>query len=117
MAGLRDVVQALLDRDGVDAVLVSSSDGLPIDHATRNGADPETLAALLPALAQSAAQLGSAANCGSLTTAILEFGERLVVLTRLTDDASLLLLAAAGADLGPVLYDLRRHGPAIAELL
>ncbi len=66
---------------------------------------------------QSAAQLGSAANCGSLTTAILEFGERLVVLTRLTDDASLLLLAAAGADLGPVLYDLRRHGPAIAELL
>lgn len=117
MAGLRDVVQALLQRDGVEAVLVTSSDGLPIDHASRNGLDPETIAALLPALAQSAAQVGSAAGCDGLTTAVLEYGDRLVVYARLTDEAGLLLVAAAGADLGPMLYDLRRHGPAIAELL
>ena len=33
MAGLGDVVRRLVEREGVEAVLVLSADGLPIEHA------------------------------------------------------------------------------------
>jgi predicted regulator of Ras-like GTPase activity (Roadblock/LC7/MglB family) len=117
MAGLRDVVQHLADRDGVDAVVVVSGDGLPIDHATRSGLDPEALAAMIPALAQTAGQVGAAAEGGDLSNAVFEFGGRLLVLTALKDGNSLLVLTGADTNIGSLLYDLKKHRPAIAELL
>ncbi len=117
MAGLRDVVQHLAQREGVEAVVVVSSDGLTIDHATRSGMDPEALAAMIPALNQCARQVGAAAAGGDLTHAVLEFGDRLLVLSALNDDNNLLILTEPQANIGVLLFDLRQHRPAIAQLL
>jgi predicted regulator of Ras-like GTPase activity (Roadblock/LC7/MglB family) len=117
MPGLRDIVQHMAERDGVEAVVVVSSDGLTIDHATRSGLDAEAVAAMIPALVQTAGQVGTAAAGGDLSNAVLEFGGRLLVLTALNDGNNLLILTAADANIGSLLYDLRKHRPAIAELL
>ena len=41
MPGLAEVVRGLAARDGVDAVVLVSPDGLPIDHAARGACDAD----------------------------------------------------------------------------
>ncbi len=117
MAGLGDVLRGLAARDGVQAALLLSSEGLPIDHAAGGGFEPETVAALAASFAQHAQRLGEGAERGGLRTAVLDYAGGLVVLTRAGRDDWLAVLARPDANIGPLLYDLRHHGPALAGLL
>jgi predicted regulator of Ras-like GTPase activity (Roadblock/LC7/MglB family) len=117
MAGLGDVLRSLAARDGVQAALLLSSEGLPIEHAAGGVFEPETVAALAATLAQYAARLGEGAARGELRTAVLDYAGGLVVLARAGSADWLAILARPGADVGPLLYDLRHHGPALAGLL
>jgi len=117
MTALGTVIQALARRDGVDAALLLSGDGLPIEHAARGGFEAETVAALAATLAQYAGRLGQGAGRGALGTAVMEFGDGQLVLARVGGDDWLAVLAAAGADIGELLYDLRIHRPALEALL
>jgi predicted regulator of Ras-like GTPase activity (Roadblock/LC7/MglB family) len=117
MAGLGDVLRSLAARDGVQAALLLSGEGLPIGHAANGGFEPETVAALAATLAQYAGRLGDGAGRGSLKTAVLDFAEGPLVLVRAGSDDWLAILARPEADIGPLLYDLRNHGPALAGLL
>ena len=117
MIELGEVVKSLAGRAGVDAVLLLSADGLPIEHAARVPFDAETVAALAATLAQHAARLGQGAARGQLVTAVLEFGDGLLVLSRAGSDDWLAVLATPDADIGPLLFDLRQHRAALAVLL
>ena len=117
MAGLGDVLRSLAARDGVEAGLLLSGEGLPIEHAAAGAFEPETVAALTATLAQYAARLGEGAARGELRTAVLDYAGGLVVLARVGGEDWLAILARPDADVGPLLYDLRHHGPALAGLL
>jgi len=117
MTELGEVVQSLAARDGVEAVLLLSGDGLPIEHAARAAFDSETVAALAATLAQHAARLGDGAGRGELATGVLEFGRGLMILARAGAGDWLAVLAAPDADIGPLLFDLRQHRSALAPLL
>lgn len=118
MIELGEVVKRLAARDGVDAVLLLSGDGLPIEHAARAPFDAETVAALGATLAQHGGRLGQGAARGQLLTAVLEYPEGLLVLSRAgSGDDWLAILATADADIGPLLFDLRQHRTALAALL
>jgi predicted regulator of Ras-like GTPase activity (Roadblock/LC7/MglB family) len=117
MTGLSDVVRGLAARDGVEAVLLASADGLPIDHTSSNDFEPETVAALAATLAQHAGRFGTGAKRGELTTAVLEYESGVVVLGRIGTGDWLAILVSGDADIGPLLHDLRAHGPALAALL
>jgi predicted regulator of Ras-like GTPase activity (Roadblock/LC7/MglB family) len=117
MATIRDVVEALSRRTGVDAVLVVGRDGLPIDSRTANGIDGENVAALLPAVINAMVQLGQAGGRGEFGTGVLEFGSGLAVVSVLNADALLVILVRPSTNVGALLYDLRRHRSAIAGLL
>jgi predicted regulator of Ras-like GTPase activity (Roadblock/LC7/MglB family) len=117
MATIRDVVDALSRRSGVDAVVVVGRDGLPIDSRTANGLDAESVAAVLPAVINGMAQLGQAGGRGDFGTAVLEFGAGLAVVSVLNADALLVVLVQPSTNVGALLYDLRRHRSAIAGLL
>jgi predicted regulator of Ras-like GTPase activity (Roadblock/LC7/MglB family) len=117
MATIREVVEALRSRAGVDAVIVVGRDGLPIDSRTANGVDAENVAALLPAVINGLAQLGEAGGRGEFGTGVLEFGAGLAVVSVLNADALLVLLVRPSTNVGALLYDLRRHRSAIAGLL
>lgn len=122
MAGLGDVLRGLAARDGVQAALLLSGEGLPIDHTVSGHAasgafEPEPVAALAASLAQHAARLGDGAGRGELRTAVLDYAGGLVLLARAGREDWLAILTEPEADIGPLLYDLRHHRPALAGLL
>ncbi len=117
MPTIRELVQALARRDGVDAVVVVGRDGLPIDAACVNGIDPDGVAALLPTAIRGMSELGSIGARGEFSTGVLEFGAGLAVVAVLHADAMLVILVRPDTNAGTLLFDLRRHRTAIAGLL
>lgn len=118
MPALRDLIAALRNRPGVDAALVVGRDGLVIDGDSTGPVDRERVAAHLPALVAAGDDLGTAADRGSLATAVLEHEHGgLAVLSVLTADVMLLVLLDAAADVGPLLFELRRDRARFASLV
>ena len=117
MTGLGDVMRGLAARDGVQAALLLSGEGLPIEYAAGGPFEPEAVAALAATMAQYAGRLGDGASRGQLVTAVLDFAGGVIVLARAGSEDWLAILARPEADIGPLLYDLRHHRSALAELL
>jgi predicted regulator of Ras-like GTPase activity (Roadblock/LC7/MglB family) len=117
MASIRDVVDALGRREGVEAVILLGNDGLPIASHSANGVDAEVLSALVPNVVQATEQLGHHAGRGAMTTGVIEFASGLAILTNLSSDAKLLVMLRPRTNAGPLLYDLSRHRAEIAGLL
>lgn len=117
MPNIRDVVEALQRREGVDAVLVVGRDGLPIDSRTRDGVDGESIAALLPGVVRGVTELGAAAGRGEFAAGVLEFGGGLAVVAVLHADAVMVVLVQPQTNVGGLLFDLQRHRAALAGLL
>jgi predicted regulator of Ras-like GTPase activity (Roadblock/LC7/MglB family) len=116
MATIREVVEALARRPGVDAVLVVGRDGLAIDTHIADGVDQESVSALLPGVIGTITELGAAGGRGEFGTGVLEFGGGLAVVSILTNDALLAVLVRPATNVGSLLVDLRRHRSAIAGL-
>ena len=117
MPTIRDLVGALRQRDGVDAAVVLGRDGLLIDSQTVPAVDAEGVAALVPSIVAAADEFGSHETLGALTTAVLEFGQGIAIISALTSDAILVVLAQPTTDLAPLLFELRRNRGNIAALV
>jgi hypothetical protein len=117
MPTIRDLVQALSRREGVDAVIVLGRDGLTIDASARDGLDTDGLAALIPSVAAACNRLGNAAARGDFSSSVVEFGRGMMVVTVLTADVLLAIVVAAGVNIGALLFELHQHRSSIAGLL
>lgn len=117
MPTIHDLVRALAQREGVEAVVILGRDGLLIDTRTTGDLDGEHLAAVVPALVSAAETIGQAAGRGSLLTAVVEYERGHAIVSAVSADAVLLLVVHASAHLGALLYDLRRHRANIASLI
>jgi predicted regulator of Ras-like GTPase activity (Roadblock/LC7/MglB family) len=117
MASIRDLVAALRQRDGVDAAIVLGRDGLLIDSQTVPGLDAEDLAARIPPIISAADEVGNAAKRGEALTVILEHRQGVAIVSVLNSEAVLLVLVQPGAQIGQLLYELRRNREHIAALV
>ena len=117
MPTLRDLVAVLRRRDGVEAAVVLGGDGLVIAGDTDRGIDAEQLAAHLPGVVTAAEDFGAAAARGELGMAILEYGGGLALVAVLSRDALLVVLLSAGADVAPLVFDVRRSRAQLAALV
>ncbi len=117
MPTIRDVVQTLSNRDGVDTVVLLSRDGLTIDAQASNGIDPDGLAALVPGVISACNRLGSAADRGALGTCVVEFERGMLLVAEITSDALLAMVFRPDTNIGSLLFELQRHRSAIAGLL
>ena len=117
MTGLGEVVRTVAERPDVAAAVLVSADGLPIQHAGRRALEPESVAALAATAARHKRALADSVGLGAVETIVLECTAGLLAATRLGGADWLVVLPADGADLGALLYDLRRHRPALASLL
>jgi uncharacterized protein len=117
MPTIRDLVAAIRQRDGVDAAVILGRDGLLIDSQTVANLAPEDVAAHVPAIISAADEFGGAAHRGTLTTAVLEHPHGLAIISVLSDDAVLLVLVQATANIGQLLFELRRNREHIASLV
>jgi predicted regulator of Ras-like GTPase activity (Roadblock/LC7/MglB family) len=117
MANIRDLVAALRQREGVDAAIVLGRDGLLIDSQTITGLDPEDLAARIPPIISAADDLGKSASRGEAVTVILEHRQGMAIVSVLNTEAILLVLVQPNANIGQLLYELRRNREHIAALV
>ena len=117
MPGIRDLVGAIRQRDGVDAAVVLGRDGLVIDAQGAPGVDTEGLAALIPAIIAAADELGRAIDRGSLSTVVIEHQSGLSIVSVLNTDALLVVLVRPDANVGPLLFEIRRNREHIASLV
>ena len=117
MPTIRDLVAAIRQHEGVEAAVVLGRDGLLIDSQAIASLDPEHVAAHVPSIIQFADEFGTAASRGALQTAVLEYESGLAVISCLSPDAVLLVLVQHSANLGQLLYELRRNRANIAALV
>ncbi len=117
MPTIRDLVATVRQFDGVQAALVLGRDGLLIDSEANDGVDAEQIAAHVPSILQFCDELGGAAATGTLQTAVLEHESGLVVLSAMSGEVVLLVLLASDANVGALLYDLRRHRSGLGALV
>jgi predicted regulator of Ras-like GTPase activity (Roadblock/LC7/MglB family) len=117
MPNIRDVVQALGEREGVDAVILLGDDGLTIDSYVAGRLDSDSISALVPSVIDSCRRVGTEAARDHFTTCVIEYSGGIAILAQLTPEALLAVLVKPGVNVGPLLYDLRRNRVAIAELL
>lgn len=117
MPSIRDLVEAIRTREGVDAVVILGRDGLLIDSHVSPDLDAEAIAAQIPPIVAPADDVGRAAGRGTLTMAVLEYERGYAVLSAMSPEALLLVLVRAAADLGQLLHELRRHRTSIASLV
>lgn len=117
MATIRDLVATLRRFDGVMAAAVLGRDGLLIDSDANAGLDGEQIAAHVPSILQFADELGSAASAGTLQTAILELQEATVVVAAMSAEVVLLVIVRPDANVGALVYDIRRHRAGLATLV
>jgi predicted regulator of Ras-like GTPase activity (Roadblock/LC7/MglB family) len=97
--------------------MVVSDEGLLVDAVLPEGMEVEAIAALAATAYRTLHGLATALQHGALAQVVIESEHGVVVLCPLTASSTLLVLAASDAELGELLYDLRRHGPALAELV
>ncbi|NUQ20781.1 MAG: hypothetical protein HOQ09_07450 [Gemmatimonadaceae bacterium] len=117
MATIRDLVGAIRQREGVEAAVVLGRDGLLIDSQVLPNFDPEHIAAHIPSIINAAEELASAAKRGELVTSILEYERGYAIVSVLSREALLLVLVQSNADVGKLLFELRRNRQHIAALV
>lgn len=117
MPTIRDLVGAIRQREGVEAAILLGRDGLLIDSQTTPDLDAEHVAAHIPSIIGAADELGQAAGRGALMTAVLEHPSGLAIVSVLSAEAVLLVLVRPNADVGSLLYELRRNREHIAALV
>ena len=117
MPSIRDLVAAIRHRDGVDAAIVLGRDGLLIDSQLGPGLDAEDIAARIPAIIGTADELGSSTARGELRSAVLEHQDGLAIISVLSAEAILLVLLTPRANIGQLLFELRRNREHIAALV
>jgi len=117
MPSIRDLVAAIRQREGVDAAIVLGRDGLLIDSQLGPGLDAEDAAARIPAIIGPADDLGAATGRGELLTAVLEHRNGLAVVSVLSAEAILLVLVSPRANIGQLLFELRRNREHIAAIV
>ncbi len=116
MPPLRELINGLAGRPGVSGALVVSEEGLVVEASLPTPVDPDTTAALAVTALRAMDSLGGTLGQAGTGELVASFPSSTAVLRRLPSGALLVVVAADGADLGELLHDLRRHGPALAGL-
>lgn len=114
---IRELVDTLSARSGVQAAILVGRDGLVIESRNAPGVDPEHLAAHVPSLVGSAEELGSQSERGGLVTAVIEYESGVALVSSLNAEALLLVLLRQGAQIGPLLFELRRFRSNMAAMV
>jgi predicted regulator of Ras-like GTPase activity (Roadblock/LC7/MglB family) len=74
------------------------------------------LAARVPGIVAAADEIGATTGRGTMRMAVIEQENGYAVVSAVGEDALLCVLTTRNADLGSLLYDVRRHRESIARL-
>jgi predicted regulator of Ras-like GTPase activity (Roadblock/LC7/MglB family) len=117
LPGIRDLVAAVRQREGVEAAVVLGLDGLLIHGSGQPGFDLETLAATVPGMLSSAGDLARATRLGEVDSSVVQTSDGFLVMTVIGPEAVLLVVLRFDANIAQLLGELRRNRESIAALV
>jgi predicted regulator of Ras-like GTPase activity (Roadblock/LC7/MglB family) len=112
---LRTLIEGLAARPEVTGVALVSTEGLLIDHSLPARLDGDALAALALTVLRQLHEVGTAAGRGAASSAIVEFEGGPVIIGAMESGSALVVMARSEADLGDLLYLIRRSRPAVTD--
>ena len=101
----------------IEAAAVVSFDGLPMASALPPSMDEDRVAAMSAALLSLGERAAQGLGRGELSQVYIEGDAGTVFLVSADDEAVLVAVAAKGAKVGMMLYEVRRTAAAVAEVL
>jgi predicted regulator of Ras-like GTPase activity (Roadblock/LC7/MglB family) len=116
LPGIRDLVAAVRQREGVEAAVVLGNDGILIHGDGPGGFDLDVLAATVPGIVSSTSELARTARIGEMDTTVVQTSDGFIVVTVLSADALLLVVLRFDANIAQLLGELRRNRESIAAL-
>ena len=117
MPGIRDLVAAVRQREGVEAAVVLGHDGLLIHGSGQPGFDLDALAATVPSVLYAAAELARTTRLGDVDSAVVQTSDGFIVVNVISADALLLVVLRFDANIAQLLGELRRNRDSIAALV
>jgi predicted regulator of Ras-like GTPase activity (Roadblock/LC7/MglB family) len=113
----RAIADLLSQAPEVEAAAVVSFDGLPMASALPATMDEDRVAAMSAALLSLGERAAEGLGRGGLNQVYIEGETGTVFLVSADDEAVLVAVAAKGAKVGMMLYEVRRAADAVAEAL
>jgi predicted regulator of Ras-like GTPase activity (Roadblock/LC7/MglB family) len=117
LPGIRDLVAAVRQREGVEAAVVLGNDGLLIHGSGQPGFDLDTLAATVPSIVSMTTDLARAARIGEVDSAVVQTSDGFIVVNVISPEALLLIILRFDANIAQLLGELRRNRESIAALV
>jgi uncharacterized protein len=116
LPGIRDLVAAIREREGVEAAVVLGNDGLLIQGEGQPGFDLDVLAATVPSIVSATTELARTARIGEMDSVVVQTSDGFIVVTIVSADAMLLVVLRFDANIAQLLGELRRNRESIAAL-
>src|SRR3982750_4012147 len=113
----RALADLLAQAPEVEAAAVVSFDGLPMASALPATMDEDRVAAMSAALLSLGERAAEGLGRGGLSQVYIEGEQGTVFLVSADDEAVLVAVAAKGAKVGMMLYEVRRSAATVAEVL
>ncbi len=121
MSSIQETLQSFIKVRGVRAALIVGSDGLVLESAMASDSLPldiEAVGAVAASGLVPAAEIGLQTGNGSLTQAIYEYSDAVIVIEALgDDDAVLVIVTDIIANLGLLRLQARRARPELAQAI
>ena len=113
----RTITELLRDAPEIEAAAVVSFDGLPMASALPAGMDEDRVAAMSAALLSLGERAAQGLGRGELSQVYIEGEHGTVFLVSADNEAVLDAVAAQGAKVGMMLFEVRRAAAAVADAL
>jgi predicted regulator of Ras-like GTPase activity (Roadblock/LC7/MglB family) len=117
LPGIRDLVAAIRQREGVEAAVVLGNDGLLIQGEGQPGFDLDTLAATVPSLMATTGELARSARIGEMDSVVVQTSDGFIVVSVMSAEVLLLVVLRFDANIAQLLGELRRNRDSIAALV
>jgi uncharacterized protein len=117
LPGIRDLVAAVRQREGVEAAVVLGNDGLLIHGSGQAGFDLDALCATVPGIVALVGELSRAARIGEVDSAVVQTSDGFIVINVISAEVLLLVLLRFDANVAQLLGELRRNRESIAALV
>jgi hypothetical protein len=118
MSELKDMLNELVNVEGINSAVVVGRDGFVIDGITAGiGLDSDAVGAVISTGIGSSEVMGRELEVGAMTQGMVEYSDGLIVMALLGSDAILAVVADLNANLGNVRFQIKKRVKAIEKAL
>ncbi len=117
MAKVTDILTSIKKRAAVDAVVLTTDDGLALDSVAEPEVDTEMIAAYAASYASSSMRMGEESQYGAMDAIIVVYQGHAVVVAPVDKSVVLAAIGTGGSQLGKMHMYIQRIRPDLAAAL